>query len=427
MKDKPCKRKPKKPTGTRFYAMFAGVVLCFSAAVCSEEQTQTISLPDAVMMTLRYHPELQALVSQERVWQGRVEQAGTGERHQFSLMIEDALGTGENSAFNNMQSTLTFSWLLQQERLDSRVAAAKSEAATLALEKRIKALDLAALVARRFIAILVNQEHLKLNQIAVSQAKQVMKILTQRVKAGKNSGIEVQLAKAELIRQELALEDAEHQLKANRYQLASLWGKPAQRYPLSGNLLNLPAIPTVESQLALLRQNPRVLQFASAQRIAQSQIELARIEAKPQWQFTAGLRRYEATDDFGLVAGISIPWGDSNRNAGMIAALQAEQDVLASEQSALMQSLDTQLYVLLQEMAHSQHVIQTVQTSIVPTLETALSEAGNAFEKGQTSYNQYHNVRRELRIAHTQLLDAFESLHLQHIEIQRLTGTSLSQ
>ena len=96
----------------------------------------------------------------------------------------------------------------------------------------------------------------------------------------------------------------------------------------------------------------------------------------------------------------------------------------ASEQSALMQSLDAQLYVLLQEMAHSQHVIHTVQTDIVPTLETALSEANNAFEKGQLSYNQYSGVRRELLSAQTQLLEAFESLHLQHIEIQRLTGTS---
>ena len=156
-------------------------------------------------------------------------------------------------------------------------------------------------------------------------------------------------------------------------------------------------------------------------------MELARIEAKPQWQLTAGLRRYESTDDFGLVAGISIPWGDSNRNAGTIAALQAEQDVLVSEQSALMQSLDAQLYVLLQEMTHSQHVIQTVQTNIMPTLETALSEANNAFERGQLSYNQYSGVRRELLSAQIQLLEAFESLHLQHIEIQRLTGTSLSQ
>jgi len=380
-----------------------------------------------VMMTLKNHPELKAFVSQEQVWQGRIQQAGVGVRPQIGLMIEDAMGTGENSALKNMESTLTYSWLLQQELIDSRVSVAKSEAAKLVLEKQIKALDLSALVAKHYIDILVKQERLKLNQMAATQAEEVVEAIAKRVNAGKSSSVEVQLAKAELIRRELAVEDVEHELKASQYQLASLWGKTAQNYHLNGNLLSVPAVPSVENQLALLKQNPRLQQFVSAQRIAQSQMELARIEAKPQWQFTAGLRRYEATDDFGLVAGISIPWGDSNRNAGMIAALQAEQDVLASEQSALMQSLDAQLYVLLLEMAHSQHVIHTVQTDIVPTLEIALSEAGNAFERGQLSYNQYSGVRRELLSAQTQLLEAFESLHLQHIEIQRLTGTSLSQ
>lgn len=427
MKDILLKRKTKKPIGNRFSAALIGVSLIFSATAASNENPQAISLREAIVMTLDYHPNLQALVSQERVWQGRIQQASVGERPQVSLMFEDAMGPGERSSTKNMQSTLTYSWLLQQEQIDSRVNVTKSEAAKLALEKQIKALDLSALVAKHYIDVLVKQERLKLNQMAATQAKDVVDAIAKRVKAGKNSSVEVQLAEAELIRRELAVEDVEHELKASQYQLAMLWGKPTQDYRLNGNLLNVPTVPAVESQLALLKQNPRIKQFTTSERIAQSQMELARIEAKPQWEFTAGIRRYEATDDFGLVAGVSIPWGDSNRNAGAIAALKAKQDVLASEQNALMQSLDTQLYVLLQEMAHSQHVIQTVQKEIVPTLEVALFEATNAFDKGQLSYNQFSSVRRELLSAQTQLLEAFESLHLQHIEIQRLTGTSISQ
>jgi len=289
MKDILCKRKTKKPIGYRFSAVLAGVGLLLSATAASEETPQIISLPEAVMMTLNYHPELKALVSQEQVWQGRIQQAGVGERPQIGLMIEDAMGTGEHSALKSMQSTLTYSWLLQQEQIDSRVNAAKSEAAKLVLEKQIKALDLSALVAKHYIDILVKQERLKLNQMAATQAEEVVEAIAKRVKAGKSSSVEVQLAKAELTRRELAVEDVEHELKASQYQLASLWGNPAQNYHLNGNLLSVPAVPSVESQLAQLKQNPRLQQFVSAQRIAQSQMELARIEAKPQWQFTAGL------------------------------------------------------------------------------------------------------------------------------------------
>lgn len=428
MPDNLCKRKTEKPTANRFYAMLIGVAI--SHSVSATEPTvlsESLSLPEAVNLTLNNHPELQALVSQERVWQGRIQQAAVGERPQIGLMIEDALGTGEHSGIDNMQSTLTFSWLLQQEQINSRIDASKTEAEQLVFDRQIKALDLSALVAKQFIDVLVSQERLKLNRIAMAQAEDLVKAITKRVNAGKSSIIEMRQAKTELIRRKLAVEDANHELKTSRYQLASFWGKPSTQYQIKGNLLSIPTIPSVDNQLALLKQNPRLQKFVSAQRVAQSQMELARIDAKPQWQFTTGIRRYETTDDFGLVAGVAIPFGNDNRNAGTIAALKAQQEVLASEQIALMQSMDAQLYVLLQEMSHSQHVIDTVRTEILPNLESALTEAQHAFDQGQFSYNQYSNVRRELLSAQTQLLDTIERLHLQHIEIQRLTGTSLSQ
>lgn len=428
MKDLLCKSKIKKPIGSRFYVGLISLSLSL-AALADESSTprQMISLGDAVTLTLSHHPDLKALLSQQRVWNGHIQQAGIGERPQIGLMIEDVMGSGEHSALRNMQSTLTYSWILQQEQLDSRVNTIKSEAGKLTSQRQVKALDLSAIAASQFIKILVKQERLKLNQTATAQAEEVVQAISARVKVGKSSGVEMSLAQVELKQRELAVEDLQHELQASEYKLVSLWGEPTSRYQFSGDLLVLPAIPSVESQLALLKQNPRLQQYASAQRIAQSQMELARIEAKSQWQFTAGLRRYESTDDFGLVAGISIPWGDSNRNAGTVTALKAEQDVLASKQDALMQKLDAQLYVLLQEMAHSHHVIDTVKSEIVPMLEKALADASSAFDKGQLSYNQWNNVRRELLSAQSQLLDAYESLHLQHIEIQRLTGTSLSQ
>ncbi|KZY43618.1 MAG: TolC family protein [Pseudoalteromonas sp.] len=428
----------KKPIGNRFLAV--GLVLTTGAGLVTstpflanaqiqqqlQSSHQVINLSKAVTMTLQSHPELKALIAQEAVWQGNIEQAGIGERPQIGLMIEDALGTGEHSALQSMQSTLTYSWLLQQDQIDGRVNAAKSQANAVIVEQKIKALDLSAIVAKQFVEILIKQERLKLNQLAVSQAQEVVDAIVKRVKAGKSSNVEMRLAQAELVRRNLAVEDLEHELKASHYQLSSLWGKPQAELKLTGNLMLKPEIPSVESLLNKLKQIPQIQQFANEQRIAQSQMELARIEAKSQWQFTAGLRRYEATDDFGLVAGVSIPWGSENRNAGTMAALRAKQDVLASQQQALMQKLDAQLYVLLQEMAHSLHVIETIQLEIIPVLENALTEAGQAFDIGKLSYNQWSDIRRELLSAQNQLLDAYQSLHLQHIEIQRLTGVPVS-
>lgn len=427
MKDMLCKRNQKKPIGYRFYTLLVTIAALVPLSTLAASSAKSISLSDAVTMTLTHHPDLRALVAKKRVWQGQMTQAGIAQRPQVGLMVEDAMGTGEHSALKSMQTTLTFSWLIQQQLIDGRVKAVKTQASELERQQQIKALDLSALVAKRFVDILVKQERMKLNQMAALEAQRLVAAMTKRVQAGKSSSVELHLAKAELIRRQLAVEDIEHELSASQYQLASLWGKPTERYHLNGDLLSLPAIPDVASQLAKLKCNPSVQQFATAQRIAQSKIELARIEAKPQWQLTTGLRRYESSDDFGLMVGVSIPWGDNSSKDGTIAALQAQQEVLASEQDALVQSMSAQIYVLLQEMAHSRHVIETVQTAITPTLEQAMSEANNAFDQGQLSYTQYSDVRRELLSVQAQLLEAYESLHLQHIEIQRLTGTTLTQ
>ena len=416
----------KKPTPSRFFIMF----LAFNSVLpvfAQEPPTLVVTMGEAVSMTLENHPELKSLVLQKRVWDGRIQQSSIGQRPQISFTVEDALGTGEHSGFNSMQSTLTFSWLLQQEQIDGRITNTKIEATQVEIKRQIKALDLSAFTAKQFIEILVKKERLKLNKRAILQAQEVVQLTADRADIGKGSIVELKLAQTELVRRELVEEDLLHELIADNYQLSSLWGKPEKSLNLSGNLLSVPTIPSVASQLELLKQNPLLQKYASEQRIAQSQMELARIEAKPQWQFTAGVRRNETTDDFGLVAGISIPWGDGSRNAGTISALQAQQEVLASEQNAMMLKLDAQLFVLLQEMAHSQHVIETIQAKIIPNLEIALSEASNAYDKGQLSYSQWSEVRRELLSAQSRLIDGYQNLHLQHIEIQRLTGQSISQ
>nr|WP_296047142.1 TolC family protein [uncultured Alteromonas sp.] len=417
----------KKPIAGRF---FVGLVACLLSLSVFAEKTPapiTLSMSDVVSLTLNNHPALQVFVEQKAVLEGRLKQAATAQRPQIGLTVEDALGTGNYSALKSTQTTLTYSWILEHEQIKSRVYAIQSESGKLLLDQEIKALDLSAVAARQFIEVLVKMERLTLNKLAVKQAKEVIKAIDERLAAGKSSVIERKLAEAELLRRELAVEDSEHDIKASKYQLSALWGQPDTDFTLTGNLLDLPPIPATRDYVKRLTENPGVQRFASAQRIAQSQIEKARIEAHPQWQFSAGLRRYEASDDFGFVAEVSIPWGSKDYNAGTVAALQAKQAVLDSQQTALLQQLDAQLYVLLHEMKHSYHVIQTVDNHIVPTLESALQEARQAFEKGQLSYSQWSELRRELLGAQSQLLDAYLSLHLQHIEIQRLTGTSLSQ
>ena len=229
-----------------------------------------------------------------------------------------------------------------------------------------------------------------------------------------------------MAQRELEAEDLQHVLTSTRYQLRAQWGGERNDFRLVGELFTIPTLGSVERQFDQLKQNPTLALLATQQRIAESEIELARIEAKPQWQFSVGVRRFEASDDFGMVAGVSVPLGNDRSSTGKIRSLQARQAEFASESEALQRQLDTQLYVLLQEIKHSRHVIETLQKRIIPALNTAHAQATHAYETGKLGYQQWVNLLNKKLGAQQDLLSAFEAIHLQHIELQRLTGTTLT-
>lgn len=434
----------KKPTVNRFllrrYLKFSSALLVVTSTISgyaySEVSTlKFVDLSMAISQTISLHPELKVFANQDERYKGYAQQASIQSRPEIGLTIEDALGTGDHSGFKSAQSTLSISWVLDNSLVKSRVANAKVQGSTVALEREIKALDLAAQTARYFIQVLVNEERLKLAKMSLNQAIKSFEAVTKRVKAGKSSLVDKLKSQAEVAKRELVVEDLTHEVDTSKYQLLAQWqgqGQSEQHKETNiiGSLLSLPHLPLtnstdVDSLFTHLKQLPSVSLFATKHRIAQSEIELARIETKPLWKFSTGLRRYETTDDFGLVAGISIPFGDANQNEGQIRALRASQGELATESQALVHKLNTQLYVLIEQMKRSQHVIHAVTEKVIPVLEQAFEQAEKAYKAGMYSYTEWMNTQQELLNAQSDLIGAYQNAHLNNIEIERLTGTSL--
>ena len=435
-------RSYEKPTGGRFFVRIRRNVLLLlipfipTIAYAQEVPLQTVDLRSAIAQTIDMHPELKSFAIQAKMYSGYAQQAGVQSRPQFGFTIEDALGTGDHSGFKSAQSTLSISWLLDGELVQRKVKTAKQYGSTVAIEREVKVLDLAAQTARYFVQVLVHKERLTLARFSLEQANKSLTAIDKRVKAGKSSLVDKLKAKAEVARRELVVEDLTHEADASKYQLFSQWipknssnayNQQHKEVDVIGSLQSFPLSDNTDFKdlFNKLAQTPSVNLFATKQRIAQSEIELARIESKPLWQSSTGLRRYETTDDFGLVAGISIPFGDGNRNEGKIKALRASQSQLETESLALVHKLNTQLYVLIEQLKHSQHVIHAVSDNIIPVLEQAFKEAEKAYNVGKYSYTEWMNTQQALLNAQSDLIAAYQNAHLNNIEIERLTGTSI--
>jgi cobalt-zinc-cadmium efflux system outer membrane protein len=388
--------------------------------------SETLALSEAISLALAEHPEMAVFTYQRDALNARVKQATILPRPTIGFTIEDAMGTGEHSNFGAAQSTLNIGWVLEQRAIESRVNAAKIAATQVDFDIEIKALDIAAQTATLFIDALILDQRLQLAKLAQKQANEVLKVIARKVMAGKSLSIEQLQSESELIRRALEVEDLEHELEASRYKLMAQWGGEANRYKLRGDLLIVPVIQNLSAQLAKLNEHPALLAFANQQRIAQSEIALTRIEARPKWQVSAGIRRYETSDDFGLVAGISIPFGNDGRSMGEVQVIKAKQAEYQSQSEVLKRALNTQLFVLLQNMKHSKHVIDTLTKQVIPLLEKASMQASDAYDIGRIGYLEWTTIKQELLSTQAQLLDAYQAIHLQHIEIQRLTGATLS-
>ncbi|WP_231731542.1 TolC family protein [Colwellia sp. TT2012] len=448
-------RSCKKPIASRFFArvhpkrksillMLASLLpisaFAQEAPLIAVDLRSAVDLRTAIVKTISMHVELKSFINQTEVYAGYAQQAGVQSRPIISFSIEDALGTGEHSGFKSAQSTLSISWLLDGELVKRKMATAKRYGSTVALEREIKALDLAAQTARYFIQVLVNKERLKLAKINLKQANHSLKAVNKRVKAGKSSLVNKLKSQAEVAKRALEVEDLTHEVDASKFQLFAQWtqknsgdfdNEQHKETKVIGSLLSLPLSDNSDFDsfsnklFSKLTQTPSVNLFATKQRIAQSEIELARIETKPLWKFSTGLRRYETTDDFGLIAGISIPFGDSNQNEGKIRALRASKNQLETESLALVHKLNTQLYVLIEQIKHASHVIHAVTYKIIPVLEEAFIEAEKAYNVGRYSYTEWMNTQQELLNAQSDLIGAYQNAHLNNIEIERLTGMSL--
>jgi len=432
----------KIPTASRLLSRFllasllalAVTGICLASPSVKEQAAPpepALTLDQAVQLTLEQHPQLNAFLHRRKAFQGLIDQVGVGQRPTISFRVEEFAGSGELEDFNSAQSTLSINWISQGTVIDSRVQSARTAASQVDIQQEIKALDLSAQTARLFIQTLVAKQRLTLTQQAVDQARLRADEIKKRVVAGRSPEFEHLQARVYFSQRQLEAEDQLHELDALYYRLSRQWsakqhGQKRRGFRLVGELYKTPLLDDTKRQFDRLAENPSLLLLATQQRITQSEIELARIESRPQWEFSVGARRFEATDDVAMVAGVSIPLGNDRSSTGKIARLHARQAEYGSESDALKRQLDTQLYVLLQEIKHSQHVIEALQKRIIPALNQAQEQAQRAYENGQLGYQQWTTIVQQQLGVQQALLSAFEAVHLQHIELQRLTGTTLT-
>ncbi|MFQ5453667.1 MAG: TolC family protein, partial [Candidatus Zixiibacteriota bacterium] len=151
-----------------------------------EEPTGMIALNQAVALALIKNPELEAFSLEIRAREANALQAGLLPNPEIDVEVENAGGSGSFNGFNQTETTIQLSQLIEignKRALRARVASLSQELA--GWDYETIRVDVLTQVSKAFTDVLGAQQQLKLMQGLVSLAQKVKSTASERVKAGK--------------------------------------------------------------------------------------------------------------------------------------------------------------------------------------------------------------------------------------------------
>ena len=383
-----------------------------------------LTLLQAAKLTLERNPQLRSAPFSREAAVAELDQAALNPQWSVDLQVDDFAGTGTYSGFDAGETTLRLSRIFQSSDIRSgRMSVASAQGRQIDDQLEVERLDLMALLARRFLAVVHQQNKLELAEQSVVVWDNARQLALLRERAGGAPAVdrlrtEIQLAKARL-----QVEDADLELQAARVSLAATWGDLTPAFgPADAQLCSLPELPPFETVAAKLDRNPELLRFASEQQLHESRAQLATARRRPGWTLSAGVRRFEQFDDHALVFAVSVPLGSSSRSVPALRRENALRQQSELQEQAVRLDIHATLNEIYQELVNARTALRIFDDEILPRATKILADIENGFRVGRFLHLELLNAQAELLAARAARLTVCGDHQLLLIDIERLTG-----
>lgn len=395
--------------------------------VSAAAATPLLTLSDAIARAVQNNPSLKAAAFTLHAQDARRDQAGLKPVWHGTLEVENFLGSGRLRGADAVETTLRLGTLIERGgKRDRRIDQVDAERALLAADQDVARLDLLAEVARRYIHVVADQEVLALTQQASALATRGARLVAQRVRAARAGDAESGKARIALARAEIAQEHAEHELKSSRVALAATWNAREPGFERAeAAFFALPEPEPLDNLVAALDRNPNLARFASARRVEDARLALARSHRSADVTLNAGVRRLEAGNDQGFILSLSVPFGSAARTAPFEREAEFRRDAIDAEVDAVRADLYRTLYALYQELLHARTQAEALRTRVIPEAERTLQHTEAGYALGRYSFLELVDAQQQLLTVRREAIDAARDYHLFFVELERLAGRSL--
>ncbi|HHN75572.1 MAG TPA: TolC family protein [Acidobacteria bacterium] len=408
----------------------AGLLLLAPLGVSAEtpggETARSLTESQAVRIAIDNNPSLRARRAEVDAVAAQLQTAKTYPYNpEIALSQGRRKGGGARSTDRGVELSQQIS-IGGKRRLEIRSAEARLADAKSRLRREERLLAAAARAA--FVEALRARELLAVERANVDLARNLAEVARRRMEAGEATQIEMNLALAQVGRDELSLSMAEGAYTAARAVLAETIGLPSEDLPQAAGKLTIPeaTLPSLSTLLAAAADNRADLAaFDDRIRAAEATRKLRRRELVPDLRVSATWDREEGTDRI-LGAGLALSIPIFNRNRGRIAEADASHRQTLAEKSATEARVQREVTAAHALFAAATAATRNLEQRVLGTLSQNLDLLQRSLQAGKIGWTEVIVFRREFTFAQRDYVETVAQARLAKIRLDLASGTDLS-
>lgn len=400
------------------------LALCLLLAIPAK--ATELSLAQALQRTLEHNPGLQLYPYQQRINDAAAISAGVRPNPELQVELADVLGTGESSGVKSAELTLSLSQLIELgDKRQQRLELTQWQSELTERQYQLDKVDALAATMRSFLQLLHQQALLNWAEQKIAMEQQALNLAKQRAQAGNVKDADLSRLELKVLQSRMEHKSLSATKQLNLRLLASHWAGQPDFDAVSGDLTLLPALPALADVLTQLQQAPELQWWLTQQRVLESQLQLAKALGQADLTLGAGIRRNEQTDDNTVVLQLSLPLQLENPQQGTFLATQAATEQAQLQQQQRMQQLQLQTEHSYLQLTQLSEQIKDYQKAVLPLSQQVLEQIAAGYQLGIFDMTDLLSAQQEILLAKRNLIDLHYALHLQLLELERLTGLPL--
>ena len=388
----------------------------------------SITLREALALSLRNNPQLTAFSWEVRAREAAVLQAGLLPNPEVTFESENIGGSGQLSGTDGAENTVVLSQLIELGgKRSKRRRLAQLEEAIAGWDYETVRMDTFTDVALAYLQVLASQDRHMLAQQLVTAGDDSLRIVAKQVSAGGASMVEKSRAEVALASSRIELSRRQTELESARSRLAAMWGSTVASFAeASGDLeSNISPPPPASLLFSQVETNPDMARWAAELSAHRARVALEKSKSVPDVTLSGGPRWLNETDDNAFVVALSVPLPLFDRNQGNSAAAHHRLAKATEEQRAADLDIKTTLADAYRSLVSTHETVITLQGQVLPKATEAYDGATSAYRRGVYRYLDVLDTQRTLFALRTEYLGSLFDYHAAVARVERLIGRSL--